>query len=224
MEAETSPQRISVFDEYILASDLPQRQKRVLKACLVLFSTKGYSDTTTSDIARLAGVSEGTVYKHFRTKKDLLTALAVPFTDRFLPANAFESVLDRAKNMESVPDFNEFLYQITYDRFLFVSDNREILRVFLRDGIRRTDAFDLARERFVTSLAAALAKVIHLYQARGELIDWPEAVICRFVFGAWMGYILPNVILSEQSFDIEKASHRVALTLSRGLAPQTSVQ
>ena len=40
-----------------------------------MFSTKGYHDTTTAQIAKKAGVAEGTIYRHFPSKQQLLNEL-----------------------------------------------------------------------------------------------------------------------------------------------------
>ena len=41
-----------------------------------LFSVQSYEATTTAEIARLAGVAEGTVFHHFGSKRELLEAVA----------------------------------------------------------------------------------------------------------------------------------------------------
>src|SRR5467141_5421657 len=46
-------------------------QKRIVKAALNLFQTKGFEATTTKAIARKAGIAEGTVFNYFRTKEDI---------------------------------------------------------------------------------------------------------------------------------------------------------
>lgn len=48
---------------------------RLTRAALDLFTTQGYHDTTTPEIARRAGVAEGTIYRHFRSKEQLLNEL-----------------------------------------------------------------------------------------------------------------------------------------------------
>lgn len=40
-----------------------------------LFSRKGFAGTTTREIAAAAGVSEAIIFRHFRTKSDLYTAI-----------------------------------------------------------------------------------------------------------------------------------------------------
>ena len=46
----------------------------MIESALILFSEQGYDKTSTSDIAKKAGVAEGTVYKQFKNKKALLYA------------------------------------------------------------------------------------------------------------------------------------------------------
>src|SRR2546425_7274763 len=55
------------------AADLTRQ--RLVHAALELFSTRGYAATTTAEIARKAGVAEGTIYRHFQSKQHLLNEL-----------------------------------------------------------------------------------------------------------------------------------------------------
>jgi AcrR family transcriptional regulator len=55
------------------ATDLTHQ--RLIRAALELFSTRGYHDTTTAQIAKKAGVAEGTIYRHFASKQQLLNEL-----------------------------------------------------------------------------------------------------------------------------------------------------
>ncbi|HEV8263699.1 MAG TPA: helix-turn-helix domain-containing protein [Gemmatimonadales bacterium] len=69
-----------------MASPLPPRspqsppaadltRQRLIRAALELFTSRGYHDTTTAEIARKAGVAEGTIYRHFRSKQQLWNEL-----------------------------------------------------------------------------------------------------------------------------------------------------
>src|SRR5216117_466776 len=49
--------------------------QRLVRAALELFTTTGYHLTTTPLIAKKAGVAEGTIYRHFASKQQLLNDL-----------------------------------------------------------------------------------------------------------------------------------------------------
>jgi AcrR family transcriptional regulator len=48
--------------------------ERLVSAGMAMLVEKGYLGATTRDIARVAGVTEVTLYRHFRSKDDLLSA------------------------------------------------------------------------------------------------------------------------------------------------------
>ncbi len=52
------------------------RRQQILDAALICFSRDGFHTTTTADIVRESGVSQGTLYLYFATKEDIVVALA----------------------------------------------------------------------------------------------------------------------------------------------------
>ncbi|HEY7148707.1 MAG TPA: TetR/AcrR family transcriptional regulator [Gaiellaceae bacterium] len=56
-----------------MATRLPaeERKKAVLDCACGMFSTGSYRGTTTAEIARVAGVTEPVLYRHFASKRDL---------------------------------------------------------------------------------------------------------------------------------------------------------
>ena len=46
-----------------------ERQMRILEAAVDMFGEKGYASTSTSEIAKRAGVAEGTIFRYYRRKK-----------------------------------------------------------------------------------------------------------------------------------------------------------
>src|SRR5574341_2613717 len=51
------------------------KRDRILRAAIRIFSQKGYFNSRISEIARLAGVADGTIYLYFKNKDDLLISL-----------------------------------------------------------------------------------------------------------------------------------------------------
>ncbi|HSL91709.1 MAG TPA: TetR/AcrR family transcriptional regulator [Candidatus Limnocylindrales bacterium] len=51
------------------------KRERILRAAIRIFSQKGYFNSKISEIARQAGVADGTIYLYFKNKDDLLISL-----------------------------------------------------------------------------------------------------------------------------------------------------
>ena len=58
-------------------------KSQISKAALDLFIKKGIKATTTSEIAKKAGVAEGTIYRHFKSKNDIASELFLNYMDMF---------------------------------------------------------------------------------------------------------------------------------------------
>ena len=54
---------------------MTDKQSNILASGLELFATKGYHATSTNEVAKLAGVSEALIFRHFINKEGLLTAI-----------------------------------------------------------------------------------------------------------------------------------------------------
>jgi len=51
------------------------RREQLLDVAAELFSVKGYAGATTAQIAKVAGITEPIIYRHFKSKRDLFVAL-----------------------------------------------------------------------------------------------------------------------------------------------------
>ncbi len=50
-------------------------KERIAGEALRLFSVKGFKETTIKDIAREVGITEGAIYRHFRSKEEIIEHL-----------------------------------------------------------------------------------------------------------------------------------------------------
>ena len=63
------------------------KRGRILDAAVRIFAEKGFYNAKVSEIARVAGVADGTIYLYFKSKDDLLISI---FEDRMEEVNAAE--------------------------------------------------------------------------------------------------------------------------------------
>lgn len=65
----------SVREEEVGRMSSEDRRCQLIKVAIRLFSQKGFSGTTTKEIAAAAGVTEAIIFRHFATKDDLYAAI-----------------------------------------------------------------------------------------------------------------------------------------------------
>ena len=119
-----------------------ERRQDILDAALKVFTRKGYNGSTTAEIARSAGVAEGTIFRHFATKKDLLIAVLKPkvldgiiFLDKEHrdPVDFFKCFL---RNRLELIKENDGLVRFMFAEAQYHSEVREALfRGILEQGI-----------------------------------------------------------------------------------------
>lgn len=102
-----------------------QRRQDILKAALKIFAEKGYNGSTTAEIARAAEVAEGTIFRHFSTKKELLIAVLEPkILDGLIK-------LDQ-EYAEDTP--TEFFRRFLKNRMELIKDNEALIRLMFAEA------------------------------------------------------------------------------------------
>jgi AcrR family transcriptional regulator len=101
------------------------RRQDILEAGLKLFAEKGYNGSTTAEIARAAGVAEGTIFRHFPTKKDLLIAVLEP--------KVLEGLVQLNKeHSEDTP--TEFFRCFLRNRLELIKKNESLIRLMFAEA------------------------------------------------------------------------------------------
>ena len=114
-----------------------KKQEAIVEAAIKLFAEKGYANTSTAEIAKVAEVSEGTIFKHYRTKDHLLLSVMLPFIKENFPTLAQEVLKETLT--EQTRTFEEFLKGFLRNRVDFVKANKEIFQVVIKELIYRDD-------------------------------------------------------------------------------------
>ena len=96
------------------------RREEILDAARRVFAERGFKGTTIADIAEIAGIALGTVYRYFPSKDDLFGALSERFTDLVTSAitanvrgDSLESIVrNRVRNVFDVCGANRDLVRL----------------------------------------------------------------------------------------------------------------
>lgn len=149
-------------------SDVPSR---IIRAAIALFSRQGYHGTSTRDIARLADVSEVTLYRYFEHKEDVFWAAL---------SACFESIKPRLESLDSghrntAPEvFLPRILNILFDTATFSPEIVRLLAVALLEV--RGKAEDVCRGH-VTPIFTAITNCLQMNIEGGRIRSLDPAIM-----------------------------------------------
>ena len=171
---------------------MPPGKKKTLEAAIKLFAKQGYNGTSTLQIAKVAGVSQATVFKYFKTKEDLLYSIIVPVIPKL-----FSSFLGRVKKANSV---QELISYVVRDRFEFLEENRNTVRIVFselltNEELKKQLLFSISKIFEEFDIAALLKKYKETNPELNENLTTAE--IIRSFAGPIMTYSAQRFLLFE---------------------------
>ncbi|WPQ68025.1 TetR/AcrR family transcriptional regulator [Weissella paramesenteroides] len=208
----------TLFSKSLDEMNISDKQKAVLQASLTLFSEKGFENTSTGDIASMAGVAEGTVYKQFKTKKQLLQVVIDSVIDEVIPkvANEFINELTTPKG----PHFQEFLQNLIQNRMQFFINNLPQIRILIRESMTNMKIRQQLIEKFASLDLNKLVTIFKYYQQQGQLVDWDFIKILQYILGISGSYVAPLLFFGSTTFDVTHSSQEATEFLIKGLQPK----
>lgn len=119
------------------------RRAQILDAAAQVFAERGFHRTTVHDVAKAAGVADGTIYNYFENK----TALLLGILDRLNEAERRAGELAQAQATD-LRTFTRHYFQNHLQ--MFASENQNLLRVVLSEVLVSTEL----RERYIQQIVA----------------------------------------------------------------------
>ncbi len=198
---------------------MTEKQIKIIEAAIEVFSEKGYAGSSTSEIASKAGVAEGTIFRHYKTKKDLLMSIVAPMMVNItgpLLAKEFAKVIKTPYG-----SIEDFLRSVIRDRLNFVRNNLSIIKIMIQeipfhDDLRNTFK-DIVREHII----AHMVKVIEHYRQQGIIIDMPTESTLRFIISSGIGLLVSMLlIVPELDWDEEAEIERTVQMVLYGISAE----
>ncbi|MFB9329022.1 TetR/AcrR family transcriptional regulator [Paenibacillus aurantiacus] len=195
------------------------KQRRIVESAVEVFAEKGFAASSTSEIAQRAGVAEGTIFRHYKTKKDLLLSIVTPGIVKLLAPfllREFKNVLETGYD-----SYEQFLRAFIENRIAFVEENASMLKIVLQELPFHPDLQRTLEEVVVSQVLERVTRVVKKFQGEGQLIGLPPLTVIRLSIGTIMGYILMRSFLTQRGAGWDDAAERQATIdfILKGLAP-----
>lgn len=212
--------------EALLAQAAPSKkptdkQKQILQSAIELFAEKGYANTSTQEIAKRAGVAEGTIFRHYGTKENLLLSVIVPFIKAALPSvteEAFQEIMSG-----NVTHFEDFLRALLKNRIDFFKENKEIFQIVVKEMLYNPELRKDLQPYLMENIFDRVMVVVCMYKERGELIDLPDSTLQRLLFTFIGGYFVSRLLILSDDFinNEDEEIERIVQMFMNGLGEES---
>ena len=201
-----------------------KRREQILQTAFELFSRKGFSGTTTKDIAKAAGVSEAMVFKHFTSKDELYGALLDAKTcAEGLHQYPWEQNEALQAAMEAKDDFGVF-YNFARQTLEKHQTDIAFMRMIFYSALEEHELADKFFSDFVGQIYEFLGGYLRKRQREGAFRKMNPKIIIRAFLGMLIHHSLNNILWDKNRriLDIsnEEAARNFADIILRGTSAQ----
>jgi len=185
------------------------KRERILRAAVDVFAEHGYFNAKVAQIAKAAGVADGTIYLYFDGKEDLLITIFREHTRNYL--RSLEQQLANVNRAEERLKIavRHHLETLGRDRALAV-----VSQVELRHSLKFMSLFS---QQEVADYLNVIRKIVEHGQQQGTFRrNVHPQLAAKFVFGV-LDEMVTSWILSDKEHDLPGQGEQVADLILTGL-------
>ncbi|MBX3242911.1 MAG: TetR/AcrR family transcriptional regulator [Acidobacteria bacterium] len=188
------------------------KRSTILRAAIKVFAGKGYFSSKVSDIAREAGIADGTVYLYFKSKDEILRSIFDQAMEDFISEGKRE-----LKDVSSPPDKLSKIAGLHLEKLGSDRDLAIVFQVELRGSTKFMREFSAAGFADYLDIIRA---TIEDGQKDGIFRDDIKASTAAKIFYGALDEMVTNWILSEQSYELAPVANDVISIFLGGMLRQ----
>jgi TetR/AcrR family fatty acid metabolism transcriptional regulator len=185
------------------------KREAILRAGVRVFAAKGFFNSKVADIAREAGIADGTVYLYFKSKDEILHSIF----DRAMA----DFIEEGRRELESLEDPVEKLRTIGRLHLQRLSADRDLAIVFqveLRGSTKFMREFSAAG---FAEYLDIIKRTIETGQKQGVFRKDMKPVVCAKIFYGALDEMVTNWILSANNYPLPPMADEVLKIYLGGL-------
>src|ERR1051325_8136002 len=186
------------------------KYEAILRAAIKVFSRSGFFNAKVADVARAAGVADGTVYLYFKNKDDILVSIFNHVMDEALGAGR--------RRLDEVSDPREKLKRIVHAHLDRIGRDRDLAIVFqveLRSSTKFMEQFSATKvTEYLDMIRGVLEEGKKQRVFRGGL---NTTIAAKVLFGA-LDEMATNWVLSRKRYSLVSTADPVIDLLLNGIA------
>ncbi len=186
------------------------KYEAILRAAIKVFAQGGFFNSKVADVAKEAGVADGTVYLYFKNKDDILVSIFNHVTEQALAhaRNVLAQLEDPAEKLKRIVEGHLNMY--ARDRNLAI-----VFQVELRSSTKFMEQFSATK---VTEYLDLIRGVIEEGQQQGVFRkDLNTKIVAKILFGA-LDEMVTNWVLTHKRYSLISTAEPVMDVFLNGVS------
>lgn len=183
--------------------------EKILDAAIKTFSKYGYYKSTVSQIAREAGVADGTIYLYFKNKDDILKSLFEYKTKEVF--KKFKHEVEKGGNAL------DKLSRLIHTHLKVFEQNREMAIVYLIEAKRRNYLSQDKIREMSSVYQELLREIIELGQKEGTIRTELSIPLVRQLTVGAINEVVAAWVYSEKKYSLEKMADPLIDLIIKGI-------
>lgn len=191
--------------------DREQRRRAILQAARESFCDKGYEQTAMAGIAAKVGVVEGTVYRYFDSKHELLIEVLSDWYQQMFD--------DYAHALEGVEGAQTRLQLLIWRHLRTIRDAPQLCRLMFREARDDVGEANATLRKLNRRYTRFLVEVIDQGAVSGEFrSNLPLPLLRDLIYGGIEHYCW-RYLSGEGELDIDQAARDISSIFCNGISP-----
>jgi len=165
------------------------RRKQILDAATQVFAEKGFHRATIKDIARVAGIADGTIYTYFTSKTEVLLEIL----------NRLNESAEREQQLmpESGQDMRSFFTSYLRQRMSLLWPNAEVFQAVLPEMLVNEELHELYYQQVLVPTFTVAEHYFQVQRAAGQVRSIDVSLTVRAIAGLLLGLLTLQLLGDE---------------------------
>lgn len=186
-----------------------EKYQRILDAAVEVIAERGYFKSPVSEIAKRAGVADGTVYLYFKSKDDVLRTAIDRRFDRF-----YQQIADAFLTIEGPREQLEYIALVHLESYQVNRSMAVLLQTEMRQSAKFIAEFS---HRHLARYIQMVREVVRRGQEEGIFRgDVADGVVAHCMFGT-IDELLSSAVFTGRAYDAKETAAQVMDVLLNGI-------
>ncbi|MBA4418446.1 MAG: hypothetical protein C0392_11155 [Syntrophus sp. (in: bacteria)] len=188
------------------------RKQQIMQAAIEVFGKSSYHEANISEIARKAGIAEGTIYQYFKSKQDLFFSIGLERTKDFCKQ------IDL--NLEGVTGTSSKIRKLVWYYLFYFKTNPDYVRSLMLEMRVSRDFVKSSPHKSFKAFSKQVLQILKEGQEDGLIRNDVDLYLAQHLLLGTLEHVVTRWLLKGEKYDLLKYHDQVSELVLNGICSE----